>query len=182
MSEKEIEEDEEQEESLEDDESSLEEALDEEDIIINSQDLDTFLADVEIPESSPSLEKINDPQRGFVRLESGVEEGSFSGDSTKEADDPFNYNSSGIKSEDPKYTQRNDSIMGEMMLNSEIENIGKEDSFERKEIGFQSSSQANVSPVENFKKYSPMSKTEKANMDKADSFERKEIKYFSDKR
>jgi len=185
MSEKEIEEDwadEEQEESLEDDESFLEEALDEEDTIINSQELDTFLANVDIPESSPSLEKINAPQRGFVRLESGVDEGSFSGNSTKEADDPFNYNSSGIKSEDPKYTSRNDSIIGEMISNSEIENMGKGDLFERKEIGFQSSLQANNSPMENFKQYSPMSKTEKANMNNKDPFERKEIKYSSDKR
>jgi len=171
------------EEEVEEDEEevdSLEEMFEEEEEIDFSR-LNNFLGGLEIQNFSPSLEKINAPQRNPIRLETDLEDNSFSDSSSKKEDDSFNYNPTEKKSEDPKYVKSGGVIMGDMIPSREIENIGKENPFEKREIGFQNSLQMKNSSFENFEKYSPVRKTDTTKIGKENPFERKEVKYSPEK-
>jgi len=130
--------------------------------------------------SSPSLEKVNAPQRIPTRLEGNLAENTAPIESSN-GEDPFKYNIGERKLEEPKYIKYESKIIENIIPHGEIQNLGKGNIFERREIGFESSPQTRNSGQENFEKYSPVKKVDKEKLGKGDPFERREIKYTPEK-
>jgi hypothetical protein len=138
--------------------------------------------DIEIPPSSPSLKKINAPQKNTIRLEGNFAETLASNNNLKEEENgSFKYNSIERKPEGPKYIHYEGKIVEDMVQRTEIQNIGKGNPFERRETGFESSPQAKMVIQESFAKYTPVKKIDREKLGKEKPFERKEIKYTPEK-
>jgi len=162
--------------------NSLERMIEKDIKKIDLPELRGILNEQKIQKSSPSLEKVNAPQRVPTRLE-----GNFIGDlpqnnnQERNEEDPFKYNIVEKKSGESKYVKYEGKIIENIIPHGEIQNLGKGNPFERREIGFESSPQARNSGQENFEKYSPVKKIDKEKLGKESPFERREIKYTPEK-
>jgi len=146
-------------------------------IILNEQRIQN---EQKMQKSSPSLEKVNAPQRIPTRLEGNLAENTAPIENSN-GEDSFKYNIGERKLEKPKYTKYEGKIIENIIPHGEIQNLGKGNVFERREIGFESSPQTRNSGQENFEKYSPVKKVDKDKLGKESPFERREIKYTPEK-
>jgi hypothetical protein len=156
--------------------NSLEQMIEKDKEKIDFSELKELLNEQKMQKSSPSLEKINAPQRNPIRLEKDLTETTSANNSNKE-EDTFNYNAGGGKSDEAKYIKYEGMIIENITPHTEIQNIGRGNSLERREIGFENSPQAKISAQENFEKYSPVKNIDTDKLGKEKPFERKEIKY-----
>ncbi len=161
--------------------NSLEQMLEKDEEKIDFSELRGFLDEPRTQKSSPSLSKINAPQRIPTRLETNLAEDSTSNNNSKGEEDPFKYNAREKKSEESKYVKYEGMIIENIIPHGEIQKIGKEKPFERREIRFENSPQARIAIQENFEKYFPVSKIDKDKIGKEKPFERREIKYTPEK-
>jgi hypothetical protein len=129
--------------------------------------------------TSPSLDKINAPQRNPTRLERNLTETSANtGTLTNgEEDNGLNYIPKIGGAGEPKYIAQYGGMIEEMTPRTEIPNMGKGRPLERREVGFESSAQSRIGTQENFEKYIPVKKVDKDNLGKENPFQRKEVKY-----
>jgi hypothetical protein len=162
--------------------NTLEQMLEKDEEKADLPELKDFLNEIKTEKFSPSLSKINAPQRIPTRLEGNFADNqtpnnNFGGDD----EDPFKYNAGERKPEGAKYIKYEGAIMGNIIPRGQIENIGKGDIFERKGIRLESPSQSESSEKNNFEKYSPANKIDKEKIIKEKPFERREIKYTPEK-
>lgn len=171
--------------------NSLEQMIENNEGNINSSQIREFLSinepEIEITESSPSLEKINPPQRNPVILERDIIAGNMpiqSQNNNKEEENGFKYLPNNENPNEPKYITQYEGRIGEVTTLKEFEELSKKNPFEKREMGFENVARTTVNGVESiekFEKYSPVRKSEKDNMIKKDPFERKEVKYAPEK-
>jgi hypothetical protein len=148
---------------------------------IDSPELKEILEEQRIiQKSSPSLGKVNAPQRNSIILENNLDN-SASVNLPNNEEDPFKYNSGGKKSGESKYVRYEGGTGGDIIPHGDIMNVGKESIFQRRNIGFENSPQAKIGAQENFEKYSPVKNVEKERLGKENPFQRKEIKYSPEK-
>ncbi len=138
-------------------------------------DFEEFLEEPEFQRASPSLGKINRMQRSVISLEEDLPEAPSS---KKESDeDSFKYSLTGGNAGDSKYQNYESEFVSDILPGKQIENLGKENLFERREIGFMESPETKLAETTNFEKYNPAKRMEKEELGKESIFERKEIKY-----
>ena len=131
----------------------------------------------EFQDFSPSLGRINAPQRGFVRLEQNLSESSSVNENNSDNGDPFKYNAIAGNKEQPKYMSYENQLTSNLMQVPEIEKFERKASWERTEIMFQNSPDAKSSSENTFEKYNPVKKFDQKEFQKEDILSRKEIKY-----
>ncbi len=135
------------------------------------------VAKEEFQDFSPSLGRINAPQRGFVRLEQNLSESSSVNENNSDNGDPFKYNAIAGNKEQPKYMSYENQLTSNLMQVPEIEKFERKASWERTEIMFQNSPDAKSSSENTFEKYNPVKKFDQKEFQKEDILSRKEIKY-----
>jgi hypothetical protein len=165
--------------------NSLEQMLEEEEDNekINTSQFREFLNEKDTgSSSSPSLKKINAPQRNVIRLEGNLADTPAPDNNLKEEENgSFKYNPTERKPEGPKYLHYEGKVVENIVQRTEVPNIGKGNPFERREVGFEGSPQTKMVAQESFEKYTPAKKVDKEKLGKEKLFERKEIKYTSEK-
>lgn len=156
--------------------NSLEQRLEKDEEKIDFSEIKEFLEEPETSRTSPSLKKINAPQRNPVRLERNLAEApTLNGNQTEEEQNSLNYLPKIGGTEEPKYIPYQGKIIGDIIQRTEIPNIGRGNPFERREIGFQNP------PQENPEKYISVKRIDKDKIGKEKPFEKKEIKYTPEK-
>jgi len=158
-------------------EKSLEEKVEDSEEEINDEEFQDFFQEPEFQDFSPSLGRINAPQRGFVRLEQNLSESSSVNENNSDKGDPFKYNAIAGNKEQPKYMSYENQLTSNLMQVPEIEKFERKASWERTEILFQNSPDAKSSSENTFEKYNPVKKFDQKEFQKEDILSRKEIKY-----
>jgi len=160
--------------------NSLEQMIDVDEEIDFSQ-LKEFLTEPNI-ESSPSLRKINAPQRNPIMLEKDIITGSMTINNTnKEEENGFKYLPAENKPNEPKYIHYENVIINNIIQKKEFENLSAKNAFEKREVRFENSPQTKISAQENFEKYNPVGRLNKDLKVRKNPFEGKEIKYTPEK-
>ena len=162
--------------------NTLEQRLEGDEEEIDTPQLREFLAEPKkgrkSKSSSPSLEKVNDSQRIPTRLESNLLENSTPLGSSNGEEDQFKYSSGERKQgEEAKYVKYEGMIIENRIPRNEIQNIGRGNPLERREIGFENSPQATISTQETFEKYTPVKRVDREKLGRENPLQRKEIKY-----
>jgi hypothetical protein len=166
--------------------NSLEQMIDndEEDKKIDFSQIKDFLTEKRRDvSSSPSLEKINAPQRNTVRLEGNFADTitPTNNNSREDEDDPLKYIPKEGRANQPKYIQYEGEIIASPMSKAEFERLPQKDSFVKKEIRFEGSMQSRTPELTTFEKYTPVGRLDKDLTVKKNPFEKKEIKYTPEK-
>jgi hypothetical protein len=161
--------------------NSLERMIEKDKDNVSSSEIKEVLREQRIEKASPSLNKINAPQKIPTRLEKDLTESTIlNNNSGENEDDPFKY-SPGEKRQggESKYVKYEGMIIENRIPRTEIQNIGKGNSLERREVSFENSPQAKMTIQENFERYvpPPVKRTEKEKLGKEKPSERREIKY-----
>src|SRR4030042_2536165 len=160
------------EERLEEEIIKAEKKIEEKPQEIENFEFQEFLAP-EFQRTSPSLNKINAPQKEFIRLERDL--ANSPGFEKKESeDDSFKY-TAGANPEEPKYHNYEREIASDIIRRTEIEDLGRTD--ERREAGFMTSSEAKLEEVKNFERYNPAKKVDTDKLGRESILERREVKY-----
>ncbi|MCX6750345.1 MAG: hypothetical protein NTZ83_02725 [Candidatus Pacearchaeota archaeon] len=139
---------------------------------------------IEISLSSPSLKKINAPQRNPVMLERDIVAGAVSINNTnkeEEENGSFKYSPITQNTEEKKYFKYEGAILGAIIQKREIETLSPKNTFERREVKFEGSMQSRTPSLSTFEKYSPVAKLDKEKIEREKPFEKKEIKYTPEK-
>jgi len=161
--------------------NSLEQRIEKDEEKVDISELKGFLDNPKTPKISPSLKKINAPQKIPARLETNIVEETTQNNSSKEEEDSFKYTPGEKRAGDSKYIKYEGMIIENIIPNREIQNIRRGSPLEKREIGFESSPQARISAQETFEKYIPAKRVDKDKLGKEKLFERKEIKYSPEK-
>lgn len=166
--------------------NTLEQRLEGDEEEIDTSQLKEFLAEPKkgrkSKSSSPSLEKVNDLQRIPTRLESNLLENATPIGNSNGEEDQFKYSPGEKKhGEEAKYVKYEGMIIENRIPRSEIQNIGRGNPLERREVRFENSPQARISAQETFEKYIPVKKIDKEKLGKENPLQRKEIKYTPEK-
>ena len=130
---------------------------------------------------SPSLEKVNAPQRTPTRLEGNVGNAPPANNNTTEEDDAFKYTSGEVKTGETKYVRYEGKIIDNMISRREIESLKMEKPFERRTVAFEAPQRMENSEKNNLEKYSPIKKVDKDQLGKEKPFNKGEIKYNPEK-
>lgn len=166
--------------------NSLEQLIKEDSGKLDFSDIKDFLRENNFnTKPSPSLQKINAPQKNPVILERDIITGNMSitnlEDTKNENNGDFKYLPNGIEQEDKKYSPAYGERIANLVQRKEIEKIPSRDVFSKKEIKFNPSMEVKSPSQESFEKYSPSSfnveRLERDKKEKRDIFEKKEIKY-----
>jgi len=166
--------------------NSLEQLIKEDSGNLDFSDIKNFLRENNFnTKPSPSLQKINAPQKNPVILERDIITGNMSitnlEDTKNENNGNFKYLPNGVGQEDKKYTPAYGERIANLVQRKEIEKIPSRDVFSKTEIKFNPSMEVKSPSQESFEKYSPASfniqRLERDKKDKKDIFEKKEIKY-----
>jgi len=150
------------------------------DIVKNEEEIDNeeFEEFFEVPSfrtASPSLGKINSDLGREISLEGDLtEESEFN---KKESNDSFKYDIGNITGGESKYQQYKEDAVSANFQRTEIENIGKTDTFERREVGFMASSESRAGESAEMERYNPVRRLEKEKLGRENFLEEKEIKY-----
>jgi hypothetical protein len=166
--------------------NSLEQKLEEDDEKVDLSELKEFLNEqkIESISSSPSLKKINFPQRGPVILERDIITGNMAINTAnkEEEENGFKYMPNNKGTNEPKYIQYDGTVSVESIIpKREFESFSMKTPFEKKEVRFESSMQSRTPEQTSFEKYSPASKLDKDKNLKRNPFEKTEIKYTPEK-
>jgi len=166
--------------------NSLEQKIKENPKKIDSEDLKEIIKQQNI-KSSPSLEKINPPEKIPVILERDVITGNMSIKNIEDRDNKNSENSNYITQnqeiEQQKYTPLYGEKMAEIVSKKELEMSSSKDFFRPNEIKFQNSFKEEIPEIESFEKYSSrnfnIENFDPLKKPKKDIFEKKEVKYTS---
>lgn len=170
--------------------NSLEQMIEGGDEKINSKELREFLREqnIEISQSqtSPSLKKINSPQRNPVRLERDIfaEAAAINtvvNDAKDNEENGFKYIPGQKNSNGPKYIQYGEIMSESIISKREFEKISMKAPFETRQVKFESSMQSRTPEQVNPEKYSAVERFNKEIKTPKDPFEKKEIKYTPEK-
>jgi hypothetical protein len=127
--------------------------------------------------TSPSLDKVNAPQRIPTRLEgSFANTPSTNNNPVGEEEDPLKYISGANQQGEKKYFHYNEKLIESSITHRELETMGKT-IIPRREIGFENSPQTKVGLTDNVEKYTLPKKIEREKLGKESPFEKKEVKY-----
>ena len=171
--------------------NSLEQMIEENDAKVNSQELREFLRgeEVQLVRSSPSLERINPPQKNQLMLERDIITGTPSittnpnKNGENNEDNGFKYIPETQAQNQPHYIHYGERV-GEVTRIRDIERPKMPSPFERRET-IADGSLKTTPDIESFEKYtvtgSPVRKSEKEKFMKRDPFEKKEVKYTPEK-
>jgi hypothetical protein len=127
--------------------------------------------------TSPSLNKINTPQRIPTRLE-----GNFTDVPAPttgiggEEENPLKYIPGTNQQGEKKYFHYNEKLIESAVTHRELETMGR-NIVPRREVGFENSPQAKISVTETFEKYTMPKKVDRDKIGKENPFEKKEVKY-----
>jgi hypothetical protein len=158
---------------------SLEQLIKREKQDINETEFKQILKDQKV-ESSPSLKKINAPQRNPITLERDIITGSMSINNLNKDDEEngFKYIQKNTEKEQPQYIKYGKMIVENIISQRDIIKPQAGNIITpRIEVRFQSSMQDANSMQENFEKYSLIEKFDKNKRTIKNPFERKEVKY-----
>lgn len=136
-------------------------------------------------DSSPSLKKINAPQKSPVMLERDIITGSMSitnlENTKNENNGEFKYLPNGNEQEEKKYTPHYGERTAQIISKKEFQDKSKENIFNKREINIGDSFKEKSPEIESFEKYSPSSfnveRIDTFKKSKKDIFEKKEVKY-----
>ncbi len=142
---------------------------------INDEEFEEFFETPGFRGTSPSLRKINSSPVMGIRLEGDLTEDSDFNKS--ENNDSFKYDIGKISNEESKYQQYEAGNVSAVFQRTEIENIGKTDLFERREVGFMGSPEIRAGDVAETERYNPVRRLEKEKLGRENFLEEKEIKY-----
>lgn len=146
---------------------------------ISENEFGEFFEQPELPKVSPSLTKINAPQRIPTSLEGNL--GGFSiSDSKddKEENNSFKYNIGNPEDKDEtKYFSYGNKPFSSIMQVSEMQKFDKKNPWEKSEIEFQNPSWEKERDKNNFEKYNQVKMSTPDELKKESLFEKKEIKY-----
>ena len=166
--------------------NSLEQLIKEDSGKVDFSEIKEFLRENNLNKiSSPSLQKINAPQKSPVILERDIITGNISinnlEDTKNENSGDFKYLPNGVGQEDKKYSPAYGERIANLVQKKEIEKINTRDAFSKTEIKFNPSMEVKNPSQDSFEKYSPASfnveKFDTFKKPKKDIFEKKEIKY-----
>lgn len=172
------------EEKEEDDEenSELEDVIENEEEKVSernfSNSIENYFSDeLELEDFSPSLEKVNAPQRNpFVRLEQNLEDAPVS--EGKDEEDPFKYSATKKNSEEQNYISY-DSVSSEISKISDIERDARKTPLEKMQsVGFMPSEQPEISSDKKYEVYNPMQQ-DLTKLGKESEFEKLEKKQMN---
>lgn len=166
--------------------NSLEQVIEEDESKISTSELREFLREqnIEITPSSPSLKKVNPPQRNQIMLERDIITGAMSIENTNrenENQDEFKYIPENKRTNEPKYIKYMGTIAESIIPRREFEELSIKTLFEKKEAKFESSMQSRTPEQTTFEKYSPVGRLDKEKKIAKNPFDRKEIKYTPEK-
>jgi hypothetical protein len=152
-------------------------------IILNEQRMQS---EQKTQKSSPSLEKVNAPQRTPTRLEGNITENVIPNSALGGEEDAFNYSAGGNKQGAAKYIKYEGKIIDNIVTRREIDTLTNVNpferrTFERRAITFESSEKIEISEKNNLEKYSPVKKVDRDKIGKENIFEKKEVKYSPEK-
>jgi hypothetical protein len=163
--------------------NSLDQMLEGDEKEIDVSEIRELLNPEQKERTSPSLKKINAPQRTPTRLEGNlIAEGPVTNNNSKDEDDAFKYIPGKGKAGEVKYIKYEGAIVENIVQKREIETI-PDRPFQRREVGFESSIQSRTPEPATFEKYSPIKRVEKEELGKErpGSFGKKDIKYTPEK-
>lgn len=127
--------------------------------------------------TSPSLNKINAPQRTPTRLEENFENTpSTNNNPIGEEENPLKYIPGTNQQGEKKYFHYNEKLIESAVTHRELETMGRT-IIPRREIGFENSPQTRMGLSENIEKYTLPKKIEREKLGKENPLEKKEIKY-----
>lgn len=161
--------------------NTLEQMLERDEGKMDTSEIREILRESKMEKVSPSLEKVNLPQRIPTRLEGNIVNTPASNNNPMEDEDSFKYISGEPKNGEAKYVQYEGKIIDNMISRREIDNLRIEDQFGRRTATFENPQQIENSEKNNLEKYSPVSKIDKEKNLKINPFERREIKYTPEK-
>lgn len=140
---------------------------------IEDEEFEDFFEEPEFNLGSPSLRRINSSPEIAINLERGLAE--VAPLEKTEEESPFSYSSGVGNKDEPKYQNYSPNPVLEMINRSEIENIGKTNLFEKREIGLMRSSESGIGETKNFERYDSVKRVDINELGK--ETERREIKY-----
>ncbi|MEK6833450.1 MAG: hypothetical protein AABY32_05360 [Nanoarchaeota archaeon] len=160
--------------------NSLEQRLEKDEEKTDFSELKEFLEETETQTTriSPSLRKINAPQRNPVRLERNLIEDTPTPNTNQtgnEEQNSLNYLPKAGGNEEKKYIQYQGKIIENIIPHTDIQNLGRGNIFERREIVLQNPQQ------DSSEKYMPVKKVDKDTLGRGNPLQRKEIKYTPEK-
>ena len=162
--------------------NSLEQMIKKDEEKMDLSEIKEILRESKTEKSSPSLNKVNLPQRIPTRLEANIVDTPTPNNTPRrEEDDSFKYIQGETRAGEAKYVRYEGKIIDNMISRREIENIKIERPFETKTVGFENSPPIDMSEKNNFEKYSPVKKIDKDKLGREKTVERKEIKYTPEK-
>jgi hypothetical protein len=162
--------------------NSLEQMIEKDEEKMDLSEIKEILRESKTEKSSPSLQKVNAPQRVPTRLEANIVDTPTPNDTPRrEEDDSFKYIQGETRTGEAKYVRYEGKIIDNMISRREIENIKIESPFESKTVGFENSPQTRISVQESFSKYTPVNKIDIEKLGKEKPFQKKEIKYNPEK-
>lgn len=169
--------------------NSLEQMIQENKQIIESPEFQEIFKNqtINLENFSPSLQKINAPQKTPIMLERDVITGNMSLKSSnkEEENQDFKYLPNGIEEENKRYTPYYGGAIASSIQKNEMQKISSKSILDKKEISFQPPIETKITSQESFERYSsPMfhvEKFEKDKKNKKDIFDKKQIKYSPDR-
>lgn len=167
---------EEEKSKIEEEIKKVEKKIEEQSPEIENLEFEEFLQEPEFQRTSPSLRKINAPQRDFISLEKDLIGTRDFDKKVGNDSDPFKYGMTGANPEEPKYHNYEGEIGSNILRKTEIENLGRTDVLEKQEAGFMISPEAKAE-AKNFEKYNPAEKFDVDKLGKENILEKREVKY-----
>jgi hypothetical protein len=157
--------------------NTLEQMLDKEDDKTDLSEIEESLPKQRRERNSPSLNKINAPQRVPTRLEGDVSNTQLANNNPSgNEEDSLKYISGANQTEEKKYFHYNEKLIESAITHRELETMGKTIT-PRREIGFENSPQTKMGVTESFAKYTLPKKVDREKIGKENPFEKKEVKY-----
>jgi hypothetical protein len=157
--------------------NTLEQMLDKEDDKTDLSEIEESLPKQRKERPSPSLNKINAPQRVPTRLEGNFENTPITNNNPLgEEEDPLKYIPGAKQQGEKKYFHYDPKLVESVTSHRELETMGR-NIVPRREIGFENSPQARMGIQDNIEKYTLPKKVEREKLGKENPFEKKEVKY-----
>jgi hypothetical protein len=157
--------------------NTLEQMLDKDDDETDLSEIEDSLPKQRKERTSPSLNKINAPQRVPTRLEGSFENTPATNNNPiGEEEDPLKYIPGANQQGEKKYFHYNEKLIESAITHRELETMGKT-IIPRREIGFENSPQTKIGLNDNIEKYTLPKKVEREKLGKENPFEKKEVKY-----
>jgi hypothetical protein len=151
---------------------------------VNLSQLKEFLNEKRGEDSpSPSLKKINPPQKSTIMLERDIITGNTTINTANkdEEENGFKYIPGENKSNEPKYIKYEGAMIESIIPKREFETMTMKNPLDKREVRFEGSMQSRTPEQTSFEKYSPVGRIDKEKKITKNPFDVKEIKYTPEK-